>query len=338
MLAFGSDPVRAYLFDGGVVVFGAAQKGGRDAAGASGSDAGSLIVNLWTQDRAAADPWGLHQLREHLEAAAGSTAYEGLWRQMQLALASTLAAAVPSMRRGAAGLPGYHSAWGGFAVYGADFVVDAALKPWLIELNALPSLAPKVIGSAGGGGAASVAASPFDAQKQAFVGSMLHVLLARHAALRRCTGSKGGSSSVAASMPAAQAEQGMHTSAEQACTLGAVASEAAAATSSGFVSLTPLVYQALDCLRGQANSSCTVLQALRDGTAAGRAPQHGTCCSSSSSSRPRVCGPASAWAWLGRAAQLLPQFNWGTAPEHEVARHQASDLDRALLAALAAAA
>ncbi|KAL4452451.1 hypothetical protein ABPG75_008113 [Micractinium tetrahymenae] len=170
----GADPARAYLFDGGVVVFGQRQRAGQS------HDA--LIVNLWTQDRSAAAPWSLGQLEAHLAAAAAATAKQDgnsadssregsregssgpgsgsdarssgsgaeadavrrLRPRLHAGVAASLASALPSVRRSAAALPGFQG--GSFEVLGVDFLVDASLRPWLVEVNFLPSMARKLVG------------------------------------------------------------------------------------------------------------------------------------------------------------------------------------------------
>lgn len=278
--------MRAYLFDGGVVVFGTPRQPGE--GGAAGSD---LVVNLWRQDRKAADPWSLQQLREHLAAAAGQQAADRVWQQMQLSVAATVAAALPHMRREAAKLPQYRGHSSGFAVYGADFVLDASLKPWLIEMNALPSLARKVIR-----GGADGPTNPFDEQKQRFVAATLQVLLARHEAYQQQRQQQQGSG--------AASGQGSDVTA---LALDAALREGAAAEAHHFAVLTPTVYQTLDCLAAGRNVSCAVLQQLDQGALALEQQQ--------------ACSPSDAAAaqwgqgWrqlLGHVVRYLPRFNWGS--------------------------
>ena len=62
---------------------------------------------------------------------------------VRLAAGLALAAGQRSMHIGAAEYP--HPKGVAFEVVGVDFLVDSALRPWLLEFNAVPSMARQVV-------------------------------------------------------------------------------------------------------------------------------------------------------------------------------------------------
>eukprot|EP00879_Flechtneria_rotunda_P016502 GHRR01017270.1.p1 GENE.GHRR01017270.1~~GHRR01017270.1.p1 ORF type:complete len:910 (+),score=306.65 GHRR01017270.1:263-2992(+) len=277
MLVTSITPLRAYLFKGGVAIFGkqkgnpiqSAAGGGSQAAAAAegassssnvtdpaagGSRSGSsapegstddLIVNLWIQDRNKSPIWSLQQLEEYLDkhpeqvlplpgveqqpqqplinnsssnchsngVSGNSTSsnsssssigtrrtFADAWVGMQTSASLVLAAALPSIR--AAAEETKAPSQGMFEYFGLDFVLDAYLRPWLLEVNAVPSMARRKqsncsgqkatsscqLGSraAAGNGAAgsnssssggsSDGGSDFDNQKEFFMHDMLVLL------------------------------------------------------------------------------------------------------------------------------------------------------------------
>jgi hypothetical protein len=255
VVLMGADPARAHLFDGGVAVFGQRQR--------QGQAADSLIVNLWTQDRAAAAPWSLRQLEQHMAAESGSDEVpRRLRRQIHVAVAASLAAALPAVRQSSGRLAGFQG--GSFEVLGVDFLVDAQLRPWLVEVNRMPSLARKVVacadnsstssgsneggsGSTEGGGGGCQRDVPFDQEKERFVGALLRLLTERHvqhASLAQQAQRVLQDTSDAA----AEGELPPCLSAIQLHQLLEMRVEQAAAQRLGFVSLTPLMYKSLACM------------------------------------------------------------------------------------------
>jgi len=128
------------------------------------------------------------------------------WKDMQTSASLVLAAALPAMRSAAAEANAPQQ--GTFEYFGLDFVLDAHLQPWMLEVNAIPSMARrkksecsgeaatahcklKTAGpdsaagasnsssnssSAGGKAASDSALDDFDAQKERFVHDMLLLL------------------------------------------------------------------------------------------------------------------------------------------------------------------
>lgn len=292
----GADPARAYLFDGGVVVFGQQQRAGQS------NDA--LIVNLWTQDRSAAAPWSLAQLEGYLAAqssnsssssdagasnssgartadAAGNNSGAGggagavrrLRSRLHASVAASLAAALPNVRRSAAALPGFQG--GSFEVLGIDFLVDASLQPWLVEVNFLPSMARKLVGcnatsaptASGSSSAACQQENPFDVQKERFVQALLGLLGQRHRQLGPAE-RQAQQLLRAASAAAAEGDGPPCVDAAQLRQVVALPGEQAAARALGFVPLTKLMYRCLECAASRQQQPSTE---GRGGEAAGAA-------------------------------------------------------------------
>ena len=347
----GADPARAYLYDGGVVVFGQQQKqrqaGAGNATGSAASAASdaaagdALIVNLWTQDRQAAAPWSLGQLEAHLATATGSSAApQRLRSRLHAATVAALAAAVPSARRAAGGLPGYQG--GSFEVFGIDFLLGASLRPWLVEVNALPSMARKVVGSAGGSSSSSSSSSsaaaggdgtsgaveqqlqqpqpgqgsnPFDVQKEGFVTSLLHLLISRRH--QQATAEQAAAELLQAASAEAAEEQGPPcVGPAQLRQLLALPQEQAAAERLGFIPLTSQLYDALACQAarptdgsaGTADGSwCSVLADLQPPMPPGE-QQCSAAAAPGSNSAPATMARLRQWAGHMQleAASLLP--------------------------------
>ncbi|KAK2077184.1 hypothetical protein QBZ16_004818 [Prototheca wickerhamii] len=278
---------QSHLFDGGVVVFGSEQGGAGDAtAGASAQD---MVVNLWQQDRGAAKPWSLGQLRAHLDASRGAGAGDRVWRRLRTGTAAALAAALPHQRERAAMLPGYQG--GNVEVLGVDFLLDRHLVPHLVEVNWLPSMARKVVDGSGQDAGEAAAPEPFDVQKQQFMAAMLRVLRASHKA---------------AEDGQAEARRPRGLQAGHWLALRALRREARAARGS-FADLTRDVYEALACLQADTDAaldSCPWIAERREDLAVDRAPAPADAQGDDTGLAPKL-GP------LVRVLEALPRFHWG---------------------------
>jgi hypothetical protein len=245
---------RAFLYDGGLLVFGNPVENST-IDGNGKRTAQSLVVNLFQQDRVQAlDPWTLETLRNHLRNTTGSDeAYDRLWDHLQRATAAALAAAVPGVRRETTRLRGYQG--GNVEVLGIDFVVDSELRPWMIEVNYLPSMARKVIkctppGEKARPDAEPCRASAMDDEKEAFLSAHLHSIAARHQAVE---------AAAAAVETVVQTQPECSADTDKELLRQVLEAEATrhAAVSHGFADLTPLFYASLRCMAGD-KEACTV--------------------------------------------------------------------------------
>lgn len=179
----GLNTSRGYLFDGSIVPFGD-KPFIPDRSKPALSQANELIVNLFLQDRSKAkDPWSMQQLKDYMFTTTGShQAFEHIWDNVRESIAKTLAAGIPNVRKEVQNLKYYQE--GNFEVLGVDFIVDSNKKPWLIEVNYLPSMARKVVGCIKG---ISCSESIFDSQKEKFLNGLLHILKDKHSYLKAHT-------------------------------------------------------------------------------------------------------------------------------------------------------
>jgi hypothetical protein len=228
LLVTSVTPLRAYLFKGGFAIFGK-QKGSSNvtaagaaastmAANSSSSSSSSaittddLIVNLWIQDREKSPIWSLQQLEQYLDKhpelvlplpaeqqqqqqqQQQRRTFANAWSDMQRSASLVLAASLPAMRQAAANASAPRQ--GTFEYFGLDFVLDAYLRPWLLEVNAIPSMSRRKKGacvgdkatadcqlnaaqagsSSSGTAGAAAAADDFNEQKEHFVHDMLVLL------------------------------------------------------------------------------------------------------------------------------------------------------------------
>ncbi|KAL3152177.1 hypothetical protein ABBQ32_001268 [Trebouxia sp. C0010 RCD-2024] len=179
VIVTSSTPLKVYLFDGGVVIFGSVLKQ-LSAVDLPANDE-EYIVNLWTQDRELSQPWSLNTFQDHITNVTGSAAtFDRMWAQMQKIIGYTYGAGLNAMRGSAAylGAPPGSS----FEVFGVDMLVDTDYRPWLVEINAVPSLARKVVDCSEASNKdcrhAQHAANAFDTEKVALMHGIFHLLQA----------------------------------------------------------------------------------------------------------------------------------------------------------------
>ncbi|KAI8114056.1 hypothetical protein M9434_002182 [Picochlorum sp. BPE23] len=193
VISGGLDSIRGYVFDGSIIPFGDKEffpEHDRDTL----AQANDLVVNLFLQNRTKAkDPWSMTELKQYLlEKTGGVDAFDRIWSTVKQSTARTLAAAIPGIRKEVRRLPYYQE--GNFEFLGVDFVLDSDMKPWLIEVNYLPSMARKVVGCVPKykvdrgekvpRSKVVCGASIFDRQKEYFIDGLLYILSRRHAAMK----------------------------------------------------------------------------------------------------------------------------------------------------------
>lgn len=268
VLAGGAPVMRAYLFNGGILPLG-----GKLPVGSKHSNAplDAYIVNLFIQNRsAAADPWSVSHFRDHLRKQPhldGEAAFQRLWTTVQRSVAATLAAAIPSVRQASLQLPYFQS--GTIEFFGFDFVVDDSVRPWLLEVNYLPSMARKVIDCVedATGPAESQAtaarhaeacrANAMDSEKESFIVALLKLIAARHSRVKQHA-TEAAAARAEMSLPAEASENPSASCGISADTLRQVldAETERLAATDGFVDLTQGLYGALHCMKGDDTSAC----------------------------------------------------------------------------------
>jgi hypothetical protein len=185
-------PLRAYLYKGGVIIFGKPPRAGAGAGGGparqnasspwAGAGAGAAglqdhIVNLWLQDRSKSKLWSWQQLAQHLDSGGAPGRSAGVWARIAAAVNLALGAAAGDMRAEAARLGGPPS--GPFEILGLDFVLDSRLRPWLLEVNSVPSMKrqhSRLVPEGGQQQQQQAPSSVFDTQKEAFLADLLALL------------------------------------------------------------------------------------------------------------------------------------------------------------------
>lgn len=269
VVSAGNSSVRGYLFKGGILPLGSPLPRKPDDIRDS-----MLIVNLFQQNRSiAADPWSLEELRRHIEATVddGKAAFIRLWNDVQKSTAAVLASAMQSIQLTTSRLKYFQG--GAIEVMGLDFVLDSTLEPWMIEINYLPSMARKVIkctnpskGSENDRAGPSVlyddqyercVPNAMDAEKEAFLKSLLRMVRARH--------SVSGHNTAAAAVAVLSKSKEKNLPLQKDCNVSAgllsevLDAEAevegakigSGAHDRGFDDLTPAMYRAFRCIHGR---------------------------------------------------------------------------------------
>lgn len=280
----GGNPVtRAYLFSGGIIVFGneqepksVSQENVKNIVSQEKERAQGLIVNLFQQNRSATlDPWSIADIRAYLHTTTGSdAAFNSMWDVLEKSTAAVLAAAVPSVRQAISKSRLKRYQGGNIEVLGLDFVLDSKMRPWLVEVNYLPSMARKVINCVLPTIEAEASSemeekkegitpppeickdNPMDLEKESFLAAYLRVLAARQA-------------SVAAHVAdaAAAVEQRAKQQDKGSCSVTAdllrqvldAEVEWQAAVDHGFSDLTPRVYASFECMAGKSDACTSAL-------------------------------------------------------------------------------
>ncbi len=129
-------PLRAFVSRLGFARFCAAKYVSPRSEGGDLGDHYAHLTNVAVQKKNAqynaahGGKWSLENLRLFLESARGAEATARLWRELDAVILKSLRAVQNVMHNDA------HC----FELYGYDMLIDASLKPWLIEVNASPSL------------------------------------------------------------------------------------------------------------------------------------------------------------------------------------------------------
>jgi Tubulin-tyrosine ligase family len=256
----------------------------------------NLVVNIFQQNRSAAiDPWSISDIKAHLRKETGSDiAFSRMWDVVERSTAAALAAAVPSVRRTITSSRLRRYQGGNIELLGLDFVIDSSIRPWLVEVNYLPSMARKVIDCVPPSTdvekeSKKMAAeksnkvtkevcrgNPMDLEKEAFLRSYLRVIAARHAGLE---------DNIVSAQTAVEKLQNTKKETKNGrlkCTVTAdflrqildAENEWHAAKDNGFSDLTGHIYESLECLAGNAAACAAALpppamtQNVNDTTAA----------------------------------------------------------------------
>jgi len=313
--AGGSPLLRGHLFSGGIAIFGSEHQAKNDindgdsnyaskkreiknAAAAEEEEqrVQNLVVNIFQQNRSATiDPWSVSDIKAQLRKQTGSdTAFDTLWDVVRRSTAAALAAAVPSVRKTTASSKLKRYQGGNIELLGLDFVVDSSLRPWLVEVNYLPSMARKVVDCVPPSAVVATAKkleettrtiiekekkakevcreNPMDLQKEAFLKSYLRVLAARHARLEE----HSIAALAAVEKQHNQKKKEKITGSSKHCTITAeflqqildAENEWQVAQDTGFSDLTGYIYESLECIAGNAAACAAALPPVPPAAAA----------------------------------------------------------------------
>jgi hypothetical protein len=141
---------RAYLFPGASMDFGNPLPGDLHKASAEELHT-AFNANQYNADVATAlNSWTLEDMRSHFLAKTGNLhAFQAVWDRLKQSIAAALAAAIPKSRKFKQRTGSYHG--GSFvypdlgAVLGFDIVFRDDLQPIIIEVNAIPGMAPNAM-------------------------------------------------------------------------------------------------------------------------------------------------------------------------------------------------
>ena len=229
----------------------------------------NLVVNIFQQNRSAAiDPWTVSDIKAHMHTQTGSDdAFHTLWTVVEKSTAAALAAAVPSVRKKLSSSLFKRYQGGNVELLGLDFVVDSSMRPWLVEVNYLPSMARKVIDCVPPAAASATVEkpekkesgnkqevcreNPMDLEKEGFLRAYLRVFAARHSKLE---------SHITAAQEAVESRKiknkNSTISAEFLQQILDAENEWEAAQENGFSDLSGYIYESLECLQTGNTAAC----------------------------------------------------------------------------------
>lgn len=132
VLVPGLNPLRVYMHTNGLALFSSHKYSMDVTAGVGGSVAPGHVTNYAQNENGRV--WSLTTLRDHLPPAAWHKVWQGMMRSTSLVFAAALPRAHEVQRQMA--LPPQSC----FQFFGLDFLLDEQYAPWLLEVNATPSM------------------------------------------------------------------------------------------------------------------------------------------------------------------------------------------------------